>query len=115
MTPRDAHGTKRARCPYAVGPSCFSVFSSSLWSGERLCCSAKRLRIAQFKPLAHAAGGFCLQELAVEPQTSADFSAASIDDRAAVRLFLVAEDAFAMQVRHATIECALGAAMAAGE
>ncbi len=51
----------------------------------------------------------------MEPQISADFSAASIDERAVVRMFIMADDAFAMQVRHATIECALGAAMAAGE
>lgn len=60
-------------------------------------------------------GAFTFKELAVEPQTSAYLGAASIDEYANIRLFIVADDAFAMRVGHATIECALGAAMAAGE
>jgi hypothetical protein len=50
----------------------------------------------------------------VEPQSSAQLRAAFIDVSATLAPAVDADDAFAMQIRHTTIECALGAANAAG-
>jgi hypothetical protein len=50
----------------------------------------------------------------VEPQSSAQLRAASTDVIADLASAVDADDAFAMQIRHTTIECALGAANAAG-
>ena len=50
----------------------------------------------------------------MEAQTSAKLRAALSDAIAGVAPAIDFDDAFAMQIRHTTIECALGAANAAG-
>jgi hypothetical protein len=59
------------------------------------------------------AGGFLLRGVAVETQTSAQLGAAS-SLAIASAVAIAVDAAFAMHVSHATIECALGAAYAAG-
>ena len=50
----------------------------------------------------------------MEAQTSAQLRAALADVIANIAPAVDVDDAFAMQIRHMTIECALGAANAAG-